>query len=215
MGVPLRGEITRPAGLTRTQPMIDHSLDNIHGLLSQFIRLSRQPSQVPTVTVSQHLADGSHGAAAPWSWTAAEVASAEAVLTPFLVHTAAAKDDLESMTFCLTGSKTLLPPERHPQQQWGASGGIVNCLDPASGRSPLHVAALNGSSRCVNVLLKSGASVHLRDSLGHTALYYASILPLLPIFFLTDGCIVVAGRATGPREYCGRSHPGRCEFGRL
>ena len=49
----------------------------------------------------------------------------------------------------------------------------INSLDPASGRSPLHVAALNGSTKCVNILLKSGASVHLRDSLGHTALYYA------------------------------------------
>ncbi|KAG1790998.1 uncharacterized protein BJ212DRAFT_1593167 [Suillus subaureus] len=49
---------------------------------------------------------------------------------------------------------------------------MVNCLDPGSGRSPLHVAASNGNIRCVEKLLESGALVHLRDELGHTALYY-------------------------------------------
>ncbi|KAH6918395.1 L-asparaginase [Coprinopsis sp. MPI-PUGE-AT-0042] len=49
-----------------------------------------------------------------------------------------------------------------------------NCLESASGRSPLHVAALNGHTDSVRFLLQSGALVHLRDVLGHTALYYAA-----------------------------------------
>ncbi|KZT71420.1 asparaginase-domain-containing protein [Daedalea quercina L-15889] len=53
-------------------------------------------------------------------------------------------------------------------------GGLVNCVEPASGRSPLHSAALNGSLDAVNALLEAGALVHLRDSLGHTPLYYAA-----------------------------------------
>lgn len=81
--------------------------------------------------------------------------------------------------FCLKeiSGKRAAPPSSH---QRSIAGGIVNCFDPASGRSPLHVAALNGSSKCINILLKSGALVHLRDSLGHTALYYASISSIHP-----------------------------------
>ena len=56
------------------------------------------------------------------------------------------------------------------------ASGVVNCLDVGSGRSPLHIAALNGSEQCIRLLLTSGASVHLRDSLDHTALYYVSPL---------------------------------------
>ncbi|KAG2073431.1 hypothetical protein BDR04DRAFT_1094950 [Suillus decipiens] len=42
-------------------------------------------------------------------------------------------------------------------------GSIVNCLDVGSGRSPLHVAALNGNMRCVEKLLENGALVHLSN----------------------------------------------------
>ena len=54
------------------------------------------------------------------------------------------------------------------------SGGLANCADPASGRSPLHAAALNGAGRAAETLLEAGALVHVRDALGHTPLYYAA-----------------------------------------
>jgi len=38
----------------------------------------------------------------------------------------------------------------------------------------LHVAALNGCTNCVNILLEAGALVHVRDLLDHTSLYYAA-----------------------------------------
>jgi 60kDa lysophospholipase len=180
MGVALRGEVTLPAGSTPNQPKIDENLDKIQSFLLQFIRLTRPQSQIPTVTISQHQVEGpAQDATAPWSWTAAEAASAEAALLPFLVRMAAARDDLESMTLCLAGNEAMTPPPTPSHQQWDAPGGIVNYLDPASGRSPLHVAALNGSTNCAGFLLKSGASVHLRDSLGHTALYYARLFSSL------------------------------------
>jgi lysophospholipase len=118
--------------------------------------------------------EATQDAAKPWSWTAAEAASTEVALVPFLIHLAAARDDVESLKFCI------VPPADNDSQRYGAvAGGVVNCLDPASGRSPLHVAALNGSIRCADILLESGALVHLRDSLGHTSLYYASGSALL------------------------------------
>lgn len=38
----------------------------------------------------------------------------------------------------------------------------------------MHVAALNGHTEAIALLLSVGASVHVRDSLDHTALYYAA-----------------------------------------
>jgi 60kDa lysophospholipase len=123
-----------------------------------------------------------------WGNTASETAVAEAALYPFLIHLAVAKDDVESLRFCLG-----IPP---PSEDQGASssaygnvpissinrslvqGGMENCLDAASGRTPLHVAGVNGSVKCTKVLLEAGALVHIRDSLDHTPLYYVSFFSL-------------------------------------
>ncbi|EPT04101.1 hypothetical protein FOMPIDRAFT_136339 [Fomitopsis schrenkii] len=62
----------------------------------------------------------------------------------------------------------------HTRWTIAIGGGLVNCAEPASGRSPLHAAALNGCVDAVSALLEAGALVHLRDSLGHTPVYYAA-----------------------------------------
>jgi lysophospholipase len=133
-------------------------------------------------------------ATSPWSNTISETASTEAALLPFLVHLAVVRDDADALRFCINTSSALdvaaTPMAEPPQPLFfsgnvevpqtfnvglrGVAGGIVNVLDPASGRTPLHVAALNGSKKCAMLLLQSGALVHLRDSLDHTALYYVS-----------------------------------------
>lgn len=135
-------------------------------------------------------------AAAPWSWTAAEASTTEVALFSSLIHLSAASDDIDGLELCLSGGdlphpsiggNTTTTVDESTSSGSGAlavgaspsagltvamAGGIVNWVNPASGRSPLHVAALNGSGRCVEKLLEAGALVHLRDSLGHTALYY-------------------------------------------
>jgi 60kDa lysophospholipase len=180
MGIPLRGELTRPSGSAPVQPTIDQNLESIQGLLSQFVRLTSTASTPKIVVATDSMDEATQAAAKPWSWTAAEATSTEAALVPFLIHLAAARDDVESLRFCLSPA-----PERdqHAQgddQRYRAvAGGVVNCLDPASGRSPLHVAALNGSTQCAGILLECGALVHLRDSQGHTPLYYVRISVLL------------------------------------
>ncbi|KAK0463888.1 L-asparaginase [Desarmillaria tabescens] len=182
MGTPLRGELTRPLpAAVPSQPTIDQNFEKIQGLLSQFVRLSEQPaSPVPKITLSAPLDEASQDAAASWSWTAAEAASTEAVLFPFLIHLAAARNDTSSIRFCLDSSS---PPSGYSDpdsplvdapQYGNIAGGLVNSLEPGSGRSPLHIAALNGHIESVNVLLHAGALVHLRDTLGHTPLYYAA-----------------------------------------
>ncbi|KAF8891218.1 L-asparaginase [Infundibulicybe gibba] len=180
IGIPLRGELTRPSGAAAPplQPTAERNMEYMQNVLSRFVRLSHPPSQLPQIVVSESpLEESSHDAAAPWSLTAAEAASTEEVLLPFLMHLATAKDDVKTIKYCLapgseSGSNTEIPPLE--SQHGNIPGGIVNCLEPASRRSPLHVAALNGNIKSVNLLLQSGALVHLRDALGHTALYYAA-----------------------------------------
>ena len=178
IGTPLRGELTLPESKIPTalsQPTsIGQSLDNIQGLLSQVIRLSSPASAAsspaPRIVVEGAGADEeADKATAPWSWTAAEASSMEGALFPFLIHLAAARDDTDGVAFCLSA-------ESGGTDTPGlfVGGGLANCVDPASGRSPLHAAALNGSTRAANMLLEAGALVHVRDTLGHTPLYYAA-----------------------------------------
>lgn len=126
--------------------------------------------QIPQITVSSSVSDDAQEATASWSGTASETASTEAALLPSLMHLAAARDDVESLKFCMATAAMWEAEEITTP----ITGGVVNCLEAGSGRSPLHVAALNGNTASVTCLLKSGALVHLRDSLGHTALYYVS-----------------------------------------
>lgn len=147
-------------------------------------------------------------AAAPWSWTAAEASTTEIALFSSLIHLSAASDDIDGLELCLSSgdlphpstggsSNTIASDESSSSPLAGrggfgaggltvtTAGGIVNWVNPASGRSPLHVAALNGSKRCVEKLLEAGALVHLRDSLGHTALYYVGFPSLVALSFIS------------------------------
>lgn len=178
MGTPLRGELTSVANPSK--PRIDQNVENLQDIISHFIRLSRPVSSaLPTILVSHSsLDEATQEAAASWSSTAAEVATTEAVLHPFLMHLAAAQNDTETIKFCLSApdgvNDALQTPSLESPRYGNIAGGLANCLEPGSGRSPLHVAALNGSISVVRLLLESGGLVHLRDTLGHTPLYYVS-----------------------------------------
>ncbi|RXW18973.1 hypothetical protein EST38_g6883 [Candolleomyces aberdarensis] len=180
MGAPLRGELTRvSAAPSGSQDRVHENMDHIQSVLSQFLRLSRPPSHAPQITFTPDPVDAeSSKATAPWTWTAAEAASTEAVLYPSLMHLAAGRGDLETLTLCLGSAdsvdSTIATPATEVPKYGLMAGGIVNCLDAGSGRSPLHAAALNGHTKAVSLLLQSGALVHLRDTMGHTALYYAA-----------------------------------------
>ena len=168
MGAPLRGELTR-AALAAPTPAIDANLEAIGGTLSRIVRLSSPARhQIPTITVSD-AQDEPQDAAAPWSWTGAEAVMTHYALLSWLVHLAAAANDVDGLRHCLSTDEAQGEDNLHM-----IPGGVVNYINPASGRSPLHVAAINGSAQSVHELLKAGSLVHPRDSLGHTALYYVS-----------------------------------------
>lgn len=161
MGTPLRGELTRVVAnrhaTQSAQTTMDEQIERIQGILSHVTRLSSRVNDVgpavPAITVNSV-----EDSPSPWTWTAAEATSTEASLLPFATHLAVARDDVHGLDFCLRTDTV---------------GDVVNCLD-VSGWSPLHTAAMNNSVKCVSMLLEKGALVHLRDSLGHTPLYYAS-----------------------------------------
>lgn len=148
---------------------MDKNFDTIQGVLSEFVRLSLSPSHETQITTkSETLNATTKDTTAPWSWTVAEAANTEAVLIPFLIHLAAARNDVAGLRFCLDSLAT-----RSSERQFAnIAGGIINSLDPATGKTPLHVASINGSTKSIDLLLRSGALVHHRDVLGHTALYY-------------------------------------------
>ncbi|KAI9250476.1 asparaginase-domain-containing protein [Phascolomyces articulosus] len=82
-----------------------------------------------------------------------EQVMAERALLPFLLCSAAISNDLE-------GIKQLYDLVN------------LNCVD-YEGRSPLHVASREGHTEIIEFLLLHGASIHIRDRLGHTPLFVA------------------------------------------
>ncbi|KAF7295368.1 L-asparaginase [Mycena indigotica] len=173
IGTPLRGELTRASAATLAEETLQQNSENIQGLLSEFVRITSRPSSAPTPQITISLPDGAtQDAAASWTSTVSEAVSTEGALLPFLIHAAAARNDTEALKFCIKAE--------HDNEMISTPGplhvasGLVNALDPSWGGSPLHAASANGAIESVDILLHSGALVHLRDTLGHTALYYAA-----------------------------------------
>ncbi|KAG6837273.1 hypothetical protein H0H93_012278 [Arthromyces matolae] len=176
MTTSLRGELTRHTRSAPSNPTsVEKTLESIQGVLSEFVRLTQPPTPGPQITLTPDppIETGARVATAPWTWTVGEAALTEAVLIPFLIHIAAARDDIVTIRFCIDtyGGRD---GTEEPHKTLSVAGGVVNCSDPANGQTPLHVASLNGAMQAVDLLLRSGALVHVRDSLGHTPLYYAA-----------------------------------------
>ena len=153
------------------QASVDESMESVQDVLSHIIRISSSGTNPPKPIASSE--DGTT-AAASWSWTNAEILNAESALLSLLIPLATARNDLKALSWCI--NSTVYEDVSFQGKEARAAAGIVNCLDAASGRSPLHIAALHGHIEAVVLLLNAGASVHVRDSLDHTALYYVSAL---------------------------------------
>lgn len=107
-----------------------------------------------------------------------DVANLEETLYPVLISVAAAKSDnslkvlLDSLLTDDNGNKqATIAPTGIPNRNSESTG--LSLLNKFTTLSPLHVACLHGNLQNVKLLLQHGASVHLRDVQGHTALFHA------------------------------------------
>ena len=192
MEMPLRGELTKPVAISGS---VSSALDGVQSVMAQLLRLSTNTAAalpypplgtaVPSMTSpSQSIGDKAKDVTASWHLTASDAASTEIAILPYLIHLAVAKADVYALRFCIDAADAAAAdanikatsPLGDPVSSFtigAGAAGIVNALD-TSGRAPLHTAALHGNAACTKILLESGASVHLRDALDHTPLYYVS-----------------------------------------
>ncbi|EJU05568.1 asparaginase-domain-containing protein [Dacryopinax primogenitus] len=168
VGVPLRGELTVPTDETTFSTAPNHTLD----IMSSIMRLSSDRPKPPRRQQSM-------SAPVALTTTADDQQAGDLAMLPFLAQLAVARDDVETLDMCLhleeelSGSNSM-QALGSPQRQRRQGPSLVNQLDVASGRTLLHIAALQGSVACTQQLLDGGALVHMRDALDHTALYYAA-----------------------------------------
>ncbi|CED85422.1 Asparaginase [Phaffia rhodozyma] len=175
ISIPLRGEISIPQDDT-TVPSEFHSLERLQELLTHATQLASSNTSLKSVglpkltsdsaTMETSLLDGKDPVA---SWSRAPDSSVilESAILPHLLLRATMSNDPEVLEDLLR--KYARPEDRR-------SPPPVNPANTTNevGMSLLHVAALHGSEKAVEVLLKRGAIVHCRDLLGHTPLYYAA-----------------------------------------
>jgi lysophospholipase len=152
----IRGELTPPAPFVTELAGSKHN--RIASLFARLLLLSNRPS---TLARDQQLDQ-----VAGQSLSDKDLTAVEDSLNPLLVASAAAKPDASLETLL----NTLL--EGEPQFSNSDTQGL-DLLNNFTTHSPLHIACLHGIVKNVQLLLQNGASVHLRDVSGHTALYYA------------------------------------------
>ncbi|KAK9900532.1 asparaginase-domain-containing protein [Cystobasidium minutum MCA 4210] len=153
----IRGELTQPKPIITD--LADSKYSKMKGLFARLLLLTPKSGSLPGAAdlhrvAGQGISDN-------------DLTSVEDALNPLLVASAAAKPD-ESLATLL---EDLLGSEKAESQNGMMQG--LGLLNNFTTHSPLHIACLHGIVKNVEILLQYGASVHLRDVSGHTALYYA------------------------------------------
>lgn len=153
----IRGELTPPKPVITD--LAGSKYNRITSLFSRLLLLSPRSGGIPSLADLHRVAGQ--------SISDNDLTSVEDTLNPLLVASASAKPDRSLSTLL----KTLVAGEKKDEQDSEVQGlGILNNFTT---HSPLHIACLHGIVNNVNLLLQYGASVHLRDVSGHTALFYA------------------------------------------
>lgn len=192
---PLRGELTLPSSIpTFASPtQTSDRLRTLFGLV-----LESSPLQPVGAVPSPHPRPRGKSAsdsavvpgvaplpaefAGPWPATRREAEDAEKAILPFLVGQAAAKPGplleslVESLAGAARGDSTMLGAGPGAEAGAGLATALTELNEPATAalQTPLHLAVLAVQAENVELLLAHGASVHARDVLGHTPLYYAA-----------------------------------------
>ncbi|KAL8278731.1 hypothetical protein RQP46_008800 [Phenoliferia psychrophenolica] len=200
---PLRGELTLSSPVPTYSSPIEAD-DRLRTLFSQVISIAPTPSSrgpASPAGVRTRSLSGSDFVlgttptdallppefSSPWPATQRDAESAEQAILPYLLGQAAARpDDLLA---------TLIESLRGPQPTSTTPNSAITLLNEPSTpalQTPLHLAVLSGQTANVVLLLAHGASVHSRDVLSHSSLFYAARLGSSPTH----------SRSTSPQPTC-------------
>ncbi|SCZ93091.1 BZ3500_MvSof-1268-A1-R1_Chr6-2g08455 [Microbotryum saponariae] len=120
----------------------------------------------------------------PWPANLRDAEAAEKAILPYLLGQAAARPNslLDQLISSLDYDASSSEKDRKEVPVPGAAVAVsptkvIALLNEPSTpilQTPLHIAVIAGQAHNVDLLLASGASVHLRDQLSHSALFYAA-----------------------------------------
>ncbi|SCV67846.1 BQ2448_5457 [Microbotryum intermedium] len=120
----------------------------------------------------------------PWPANLRDAEAAEKAILPYLLGQAAARPNalLDQLISSLDSDATSSDKDQEEARVPGAAVAasptkVIALLNEPSTpilQTPLHIAVIAGQAHNVDLLLASGASVHLRDRLSHSALFYAA-----------------------------------------
>ncbi|KAM0788513.1 hypothetical protein ACM66B_001643 [Microbotryomycetes sp. NB124-2] len=194
---PLRGE------LTLTTPPQTHASpvqagERLRGLFSRILECApassaKSPSGRPrSLSIANTTSDGDSRSTvnenfllpdefqASWPASLKDEEVAEQAILPFLLGQAASRHDalLDNLLSSLSSTESSTSSAASNGNSTDSTPVVVTALlnesATASKQTPLHLACLACQSSNVNLLLAHGASVHVRDALSHSPLYYAS-----------------------------------------
>ncbi|KAK4058501.1 hypothetical protein OIO90_000663 [Microbotryomycetes sp. JL221] len=115
---------------------------------------------------------------ATWPATLKDEEVAEQAILPFLLGQAASRTDslLDTLLSSLASQTTTSVSNSNNEADDSSIVvmALLNESATASMQTPLHLACLAAQSTNVDLLLNHGASVHVRDALSHSPLYYAA-----------------------------------------
>lgn len=180
MGQPLRGELTLPSR-AQFEPLAPAG--RLQWLMGQISHLNLRSPLLPTpprLTSGTQSVDDEDQVGLPkltihpaepelpiplgleWKMSEEEIEQAERCLLPYALLNAAGRSDGSLQELISSG----LPPATLHQRS-------PSCPSNLLGQTLVHIAAFYGLESNLEILLDHGASVHLRDDLGHTPLFYA------------------------------------------
>lgn len=183
IALPLRGELTLASPIPNFSSPIEGG-DRLRALFAQVVAcappITSTNRPVPERSYSTSGSDfvlSSTGEtlppefASPWPANPRDLEVAEKAILPFLLGQAAARSgpSLSLLIDSLASPSSSNTVDLHP-----TALTILNEPSTASLHTPLHLAALSAQLPNVLLLLSHGASVHVRDVLSHSPLFYAA-----------------------------------------
>lgn len=168
MSIPIRGEMTLP---DHKPTALSGQSSGLEGIMGHLLQLNASPSMVANASRRDDAPTPSreHLGGLPRKIDEHDSRLAEAVLLPYALCLAAAKDDLPCMVDLVRRSKAFTENNSGHHRNDQSGKNLIDDLDPAFGKNALHVAAECGSKATLEALLQIGAFVHTRDRAGHTA----------------------------------------------